>query len=143
MDCYSGTSARRPHRTVCPPAARYFSSPLQEHSARSLFKYLTPFLSHSCALFCTHQKLNPFLFKRLRTLCPKTPGVGVPPLLLTSSFPSSVHSSKFRIPQVLYLPLLRKLPGCVPTIPILELMVSVHSENAFASIPGTSFSAFL
>src|SRR5437588_10468426 len=24
------------------------------------------------------QKLNSFLFKRLRTLCPKTPGVGVP-----------------------------------------------------------------
>ncbi len=35
--------------------------------------------------------------------------------------PSSVHSSKFRIPQVLCLPLLRKLPGCIPTIPILEL----------------------
>jgi hypothetical protein len=32
----------------------------------------------------------------------------------------SVHTSKFRIPQLLCLPLLRKLPGCVPTIPILE-----------------------
>src|SRR5712692_9626376 len=30
------------------------------------------------------------------------------------SLPSSVHSSKFRIPQPLYLPLLRKHPVCVP-----------------------------
>jgi hypothetical protein len=34
-------------------------------------------LPHSFALFCTHTKLNPFLFKRFRTLCKKTPGVGV------------------------------------------------------------------
>jgi len=34
-------------------------------------------LAHSFALFCTHTKLNPFLFKRFRTLCKKTPGVGV------------------------------------------------------------------
>jgi hypothetical protein len=34
---------------------------------------------------------------------------------------SSVCSSKFRILQPLWLSLLRKLPGCVPTIPILEL----------------------
>ena len=38
-----------------------------------------------------------------------------------SSLPFSVYTSKFRIPQVLCLSLLRKLPGCVPTIPILEL----------------------
>ena len=36
-------------------------------------------------------------------------------------FPSSVRSSKFRIPQPLCLPLLRKLPGCTQTIPIPEL----------------------
>src|SRR5713226_5746199 len=42
------------------------------------------------------------------------------------SLPSSVHSSKFRIPQPLYLPLLRKHPVCIPRIPILEL----HSTNA-------------
>jgi hypothetical protein len=35
--------------------------------------------------------------------------------------PSSVHSSKFRIPQVLYLPLLRKHRGCGGVLPILEL----------------------
>src|SRR5713101_4000092 len=34
------------------------------------------FFSHSCALFCTQQKLNPFIFKRFRTLCAKTPGGG-------------------------------------------------------------------
>jgi hypothetical protein len=33
--------------------------------------------------------------------------------------PSSVPTSKFRIPQVLHLPLVGKLPGCVPTIPTL------------------------
>jgi len=34
--------------------------------------------------------------------------------------PPSVFSSKFRIPQLLCLALLRKLPGCVPTIPNVE-----------------------
>src|SRR6266851_7899924 len=34
-------------------------------------------LAHSFALFCTHQKLNSFVFKRFRTLCEKHPGVGV------------------------------------------------------------------
>jgi hypothetical protein len=38
--------------------------------------YLSPFLSDSCALFCTCQNLNSFAFKRLRTLCQKPPGVG-------------------------------------------------------------------
>jgi hypothetical protein len=31
-------------------------------------------LAHSFALFCTHAKLNPFLFMRFRTLCEKRPG---------------------------------------------------------------------
>jgi hypothetical protein len=39
-----------------------------------LFKLLRTLL-HVFALFCARQKLNPFLFKRFRTLCPKTPGV--------------------------------------------------------------------
>ena len=34
------------------------------------------FLSYSCALFCTLQKLNPFVFKQFRTHCEKPPGVG-------------------------------------------------------------------
>src|SRR5712672_2153787 len=38
-------------------------------------------------------------------------------LLLFPHLPSSVSSSKFRIPHPLCLPLLRKQPGCVPTIP--------------------------
>ena len=36
------------------------------------------FLSNACALFCTRQKLNPFIFNRFRTLCQKPPGVGGP-----------------------------------------------------------------
>jgi len=42
------------------------------------FFHLTPFLSHSSKLFCTHQKLNPFVFMQFRTLCEKQPGVGYP-----------------------------------------------------------------
>ncbi len=38
---------------------------------------LSPFFSHSCALFCTTRKFNTFLFNRFRTLCKKPPGVGV------------------------------------------------------------------
>src|SRR5713101_1830395 len=33
-------------------------------------------LAHSFALFCTHQKLNSFVFNRFRTLCAKHPGWG-------------------------------------------------------------------
>ena len=33
-------------------------------------------LAHSFALFCIHQNLNSFVFKRFRTLRQKTPGVG-------------------------------------------------------------------
>src|SRR5258708_2498395 len=40
------------------------------------FFHLTPFLSYSSKLFCTHQKLNPFVFMQFRTLCEKHPGVG-------------------------------------------------------------------
>ena len=39
--------------------------------------YLSLFFSYSCALFCTHQKCNSFVFKRFRTLCQKHPGWGV------------------------------------------------------------------
>ena len=35
-------------------------------------------LAHSFALFCTHAKLNSFLFLRFRTLREKLPGVGYP-----------------------------------------------------------------
>src|SRR5437899_3284321 len=43
------------------------------------------------------------------------------------ALPSSVSSSKFRILQLLCLPLLRKLPGCVPPIPNSELFAR-HSS---------------
>jgi hypothetical protein len=35
---------------------------------------LSPLCSYSCALFCVHQKLNSFIFKRFRTLLPKHRG---------------------------------------------------------------------
>ncbi len=37
---------------------------------------LSPFFSGSCALFCTHRKLNPFVFKQFHTLCQKHSGWG-------------------------------------------------------------------
>ncbi len=37
---------------------------------------LFPFFSYSCALFCTHQNHNSFVFKRFRTLCANTRGWG-------------------------------------------------------------------
>src|SRR5713101_842451 len=41
-----------------------------------LLATLSSLFSHSCALFCTQQKINPFVFKQIHTLCPKHPGVG-------------------------------------------------------------------
>src|SRR6266478_3984400 len=58
--------------------------------------------------------------------------------------PSSVSSSKFRILQLLCLPLLRKLPGCVPTIPKMERHGSrqkgtlMNPENSCSTITATS-----
>jgi hypothetical protein len=37
---------------------------------------LCPLFSYSCALFCTHQKLNSFIFSRFCTLWQKRPGWG-------------------------------------------------------------------
>src|SRR5713101_2700060 len=49
---------------------------LLERASRRSLADSSPFLSHSCALFCTHQESNSFLFKRFRTLCEKTPRGG-------------------------------------------------------------------
>src|SRR5260370_23836934 len=50
----------------------------------------------------------------------------------TSTLPSSVHTSKFRIPQLLYLPLLRKHAGCGGILPILVRSArSLRWELAF------------
>src|SRR5260370_33098361 len=53
-------------------------------------------LAHSFALFCTHAKLNPFLFKRFRTLCQKPPGWGEGHLLTSSSSSPSVACAPIR-----------------------------------------------
>ena len=39
---------------------------------------LSPVVSNSCTLFCSHRKLNSFIFKRFRTLRAKHPGWGAP-----------------------------------------------------------------
>src|SRR5713101_961740 len=48
----------------------------QPREISPLAAYSSPFFSYSCALFCTHKKLNSFPFKRFRTLCQRTPWVG-------------------------------------------------------------------
>src|SRR5712691_1001857 len=35
----------------------------------SILQALPPFVSHSCALFCTPRNVNAFVFKHSRTLC--------------------------------------------------------------------------
>src|SRR5260370_24551472 len=57
------------------------------HSLSLIPNTLSSFFSHACALFCTQQKLNPFIFKLFRTLCQKPPGVGR--VILLTSHPSS------------------------------------------------------
>jgi hypothetical protein len=45
-----------------------------------------------------------------------------PRVSVADCLPFSVHSSKFRILQPLYLPLLRKHRGCMGILPTLELV---------------------
>src|SRR5258706_15125026 len=49
---------------------------------------------------------------------------------LSPHLPSSVHSSKFRIPQTLYFPFLRKHWGCTGIFPILEFRPRHQSLHA-------------
>src|SRR5216684_1027169 len=52
-------------------------SPLTSHRpAPTLSGSLSPAIPHSCALFCSTQILNPFLFNGFRTLRQKPPRVG-------------------------------------------------------------------
>ena len=55
------------------------------------------------------------------------------------ALPSSVYSSKFRILQPLCLPLLRKLPGCVPTIPILVHPKCRGGESRYSPLYSSPF----
>jgi hypothetical protein len=60
-----------------------------KHSDLQMFprvSELSRFFSNSCALFCTLQKINSFVFKRFCTLSQKPPGVEVPPTFHVSTF---------------------------------------------------------
>src|SRR5216684_2008451 len=87
------------------PAFKHSTRPTFLRRILFLFTFLrTPL--HIFALFCTHPKLNSFVFNRFRTLCQKPPGVGalpmfqrqtlspiptsLPPYFITSSVPPSV-----------------------------------------------------
>jgi hypothetical protein len=84
----------------------------------------------------------------LRTSEPLLPLLCASVPLRLLRLPSSVHTSKFRIPHLLSSPLLRKLAGCVPKIPNLELPSSLQVEGRScilaanpkgpATIPGNS-----
>src|SRR5712692_7616946 len=52
----------------------------------------------SFALFCTHEKLNPFIFKRFRTLLQKHPA-GVSPFLRPSQSQRSLASAILSLPE--------------------------------------------
>ena len=71
--CYSLVVTFRLRQPNCSPRRFSISS-----SRTSNPQHLTSVFSIPCALFCTTQTLNPFLFNRFRTLCQKPPGVGVP-----------------------------------------------------------------
>src|SRR5229473_5441820 len=62
------TQTRTPSSGLQPPIP-YPQSPIP-----FLFKYVRTLLQFF-ALFCTHQKLNSFIFNQLRTLCKKHPGL--------------------------------------------------------------------
>src|SRR5713101_1600578 len=53
----------------------FWNSPLAAHRSPP---YSSSFFSHSCALFCIHQKRNSFIFKLFRTFCPKHRVLGYP-----------------------------------------------------------------
>jgi hypothetical protein len=69
--------------------------------------------------FADPHRLNPYatIFYKKGGGGRGLPDAPLPPIVL---LPFSVHSSMFRIPQPLYLPLLRKHPGCGGILPILE-----------------------
>ncbi len=67
-----------------PKSGRLGNASLLSPATHHLPQHSSAFFSYCCALFCAYQKLNSFVFMRLRTLCRKPPGVGV-------SFPSFLH----------------------------------------------------
>jgi len=85
---------------------------------------LSPFFSNSCALFCTHEKLNHFVFSQFRTLCQKPPRVGVPPRspgLRMNSFlnwPAAPHDLFFHRSRDTHFS-----SGCRPSIRMLRFGV--------------------
>ena len=105
-----------------------------DHPAQSWCN-VSPFRINTCRTASKQRTSTPF---RINTY-EKTGGVSFKPnVFLILTLPSSVHSSKFRIPQVLCLPLLRKHRGCGGILPILELtsrrqlrIINSYSLNSF------------
>jgi len=122
--CYTVlvVAAMSPRRTLSLPSNR--TPAPGSVSARDRVFLFNSFLFTLFQTLLHSRKTQLFCFQSTTNSFAKTPGVGGRAISVSRSIrgclPSSVHSSKFRIPQVLYLPLLRKLPGCVPKIPILE-----------------------
>src|SRR6266571_7042790 len=66
----------RPFYKQSAPVSPLFSA-LAKSVQPSHFKdFSSPLFSYTYGLFCTCQKLNPFLFTQFRTLCQKHPGGG-------------------------------------------------------------------
>jgi len=99
--------------------------PILENLGRSCRRELgfhsSSFFSHSCALFCTGEKLNSFIFKRFRTLQPKTPGVGGPSCSRSvhcRSQKGTLNMSESARCKASLLPYL--LPSLLPSFPLVD-----------------------
>ena len=67
--CHTSETPRGRFSTFQPSA-------FQHSNDSAIYPLSFQILPHSIALFCAHEKLNSFLFKRFRTLRPKPPGWG-------------------------------------------------------------------
>jgi hypothetical protein len=151
---------------LCVVIVRFHSRYTAAHAASSTsFISFISFTSHCFRTLASHFQTsvssNSFEIKRFRTLC-KIPGIGYPPFLhfcfsahysaqksnlQISCFLFAAPSSKFRIPQVLYLPLLQKQRGCMGFLPILvhpacpEFRGERFVRRELSGRPSTQFSS--
>ena len=92
---------------------------------------LSPFFRTFAQCLCADRGLAGVHFRKRKAASSAQFWCNLSPLDATPQprLPSSVRSSKFRIPQLLYLPLLPKHRGCGDILPILELISRRHYQS--------------
>ena len=120
---------------------RASTHPSQVHSAAHTFRASKPFIGNTyepprmCCKQKTYSPAKPFRCNTYKKqgypLQVKCSSLSSPSRLSLFCLPSSVRSSKFRIPQVLCLPLLRKCRGCGGTLPILEFARPLRATHPY------------